>query len=101
MSDERPVPLPKDASLAALRPESLSFASRTCLLPGTVVVFNIVMEGHALPLRLAVERTEVVAKDLRGYHYVSYVSLESLASTDRHLIELFIKKGRGEPRLVP
>jgi hypothetical protein len=101
MADERLVPLPKDATLAALRPESLSFATRQCLLPGTKVVFNLLMEGHALPLRLAVLRTEVVAKDLRGYTYVSYVSLEGLASGDRHLIELFIKKGRGEPRLTP
>ena len=101
MAEERAVPIPKDATLAALRPESLSFASRHCLLPGTRVVFNLLMEGHALPLRLIIERTEVVGKDLRGYQYVSYVSLEGLSSTDRHLIELFIKKGRGEPRLTP
>ena len=101
MADDRVVPLPKDATLGALRPESLSFATRHCLLPGTVVVFNLMMEGHALPLRLPIDRTEVVGKDLRGYHYLSFVSLEALASTDRHLIELFIKKGRGEPRLTP
>src|SRR5262245_46260658 len=98
MAEERPVPLPKDATLAALRVDSLSFATRYCLLPGTIVAFNLLMEGHGLPLRLAVQRTEVVGKDLRGYRYVSYVSLEGLASTDRQLIELFIKKGRGEPR---
>src|SRR5689334_9196056 len=99
MADDRVLPLPKDAGLVALRPESLSFSTRTCLLPGSVVYFNLVMEGHALPLRVSIERTEVVGKDRRGYAYVSYVSLEHLTSTDRHLIELFIKKGRGEPDL--
>ena len=99
MADDHVMPLPKDAALAALRPDTLSFATRTCLLPGTVVVFNLVMEGHALPLRVEIGRTEVVGKDRRGYSYVSYVSLEGITSTDRHLIELFIKKGRGEPDL--
>jgi hypothetical protein len=101
MADDRAVPLPKDAVLEVLRPDYLTFQTRNVLLPGTTVVFNLVMEGHALPLRVVIERTEVVAKDLRGYSYVSHVSLEHLTSTDRHLIELFIKKGRGEPRLAP
>lgn len=101
MADERVVPLPKDSVLDVLRPDSLTFETRTVLLPGTRVAFNLMMEGHALPLRVVIERTEVVAKDLRGYSYVSHVSLEGLTSTDRQLIELFIKKGRGEPRLAP
>ena len=94
------VPLPKDATLEHLRPELLAFGTRECLLPGTIVVFNLLMEGHALPLRLEILRTEVIDRDLRGYRYLSYVSLESTTSTDRHLIELFIKKGRGEPRIT-
>jgi hypothetical protein len=93
-------PLPKDATLVDLRPDVLRFETRTCLVPGTVVVFNLVMEGHALPLRVAIALTEVVDKDRWGYRYVSQVSLEGLTSTDQHLISLFIKKGRGEPRLT-
>jgi hypothetical protein len=92
---ENAVPLPKDATLEVLRPEILGFGSRECLLPGTVVVFNLVMEGHALPLRLEILRTEVIDKDWKGYRFVSYVSLDDTPTTDRHLIELFIKKGRG------
>jgi hypothetical protein len=100
MAESKAIPLPKDASLVDLRPENLSFETRTCLLPGTRVVFNLVMEGHALPLRVEIGVTEVVAKDRAGYRYVSHVSLSNLTSTDRHLISLFIKKGRGEPELT-
>ena len=98
---DRVVRLPKDAALAELRPDSLSFETYHCLLPGTRVVFNLVMEGHALPLRVEISRTEVVAKDRRGHRYLSYIALDGLSSTDRQLIELFIKKGRGEPELAP
>jgi len=97
---EKTIPLPKDAELVELRADLLRFGTRECLLPGTVVVFNLVMEGHALPLRCEILRTEVVDKDRRGYHYVSVVSLADMGSGDQHLIELFIKKGRGEPRLT-
>jgi hypothetical protein len=100
MASWEPVPLPKDAELVELRAESLSFGTREGLLPGTVVVFNLVMEGHSLPLSLEILRTEVVDKDRRGYCFVSFVSLEETSATDRQLIELFIKKGRGEPRLT-
>jgi hypothetical protein len=98
---EKVVPLPKDATLAELRPDSLSFETYQCLLPGTRVVFNLVMEGHALPLRVDIVRTEVVGKDRRGFRYISYIPLDGLPGTDRALIELFIKKGRGEPELAP
>ena len=95
------VPLPRDAALVELRPEILAFETYQCLLPGTVVVFNLVLEGHNLPLRLPIARTEVLAKDRRGYRYASFLNLDQLASTDRHLVDLFIKKGRGEPELKP
>src|SRR5215510_711800 len=98
MAQWDPVPLPKDAELAELRPDSLAFETRECLLPGTVVVFNLVMEGHALPLRIEVGACLVVGKDRSGYTFVCQAPLEGLTSTDRHIIELFIKKGRGEPR---
>ena len=94
------MPLPGDAELATLRPDVLAVSTREALLPGTVVVFNLVMEEHALPMRLEILRTEVVEKDRRGYKFVSYVSLEQTNSTDRQIIHLFIKKGRGEPRLT-
>lgn len=97
---ERPVALPKDAALVELRPDFLAFETRECLLPGTVVVFNLVMEDHPLPLRVEVGACLVVGKDRRGYRFVCQASLEGLTSTDQHLIQLFIKKGRGEPRLV-
>ena len=100
MAESKAIPLPKDASLVDLRPESLSFSTRTCLLPGTLVAFNLVMEGHALPLRVEIGLTEVVGKDRSGYRYVSHVPLAGLTSTDLHLISLFIKKGRGEPELT-
>lgn len=94
------MPLPKDAALVDLRPGALRFETRECLLPGTILVFNLVMEGHALPLRVMIASTEVIDKDRSGYRYVSQVSLEGLTSTDHHLIALFIKKGRGEPKLA-
>jgi hypothetical protein len=99
MPNRRTVPLPKDAVLIELRPDFLSFGTREALLPGTVVAFNLVMEGHALPLSLEILRTELVEKDRGGYVFVSYVSLETMANTDRHLVEVFIKKGRGAPEL--
>ena len=100
MPEGRTVPLPSDAELATLRPDVLAFSTREALFAGTVVVFNLVMEERALPMRLEVLRTEVVDKDRRGYKFVSYVSLEQTNSTDRQIIQLFIKKGRGEPRLT-
>jgi hypothetical protein len=95
------VALPRDAALVELRPDSLAFETYQCLLPGTEVVFNLVLEGHALPLRVPIARTEVVDRDRRGYRYVSYFTLDHLTSTDRQLVDLFIKKGRGEPELKP
>jgi hypothetical protein len=102
VADDRVVvPLPKDAALVELRPESLGFETYQCLLPGTYVVFNLVLEGHQLPLRVPIARTEVVGKDWHGVRYASYILLDTMTSTDRHIIDLFIKKGRGEPELKP
>jgi hypothetical protein len=95
------VPLPKDATLVELRPDVLVFRTRECLLPGTVVGFSLVMEGHPLPLRLPAEACLVVEKSRSGYVFHSRFSLAGLPEADRHLITLFITKGRGEPRLEP
>jgi hypothetical protein len=93
--------LPKDAALVELRADALFFETRKCLLPGTVVAFNLVMEGRALFLTGSTDQCLVVDKDRRGYRYCSRVPLSRLAEPDRQLIALFIAKGRGEPRIEP
>ena len=97
----RAAPLPKDAVLVELKPESLTFRTRKCLLPGTRVSFGLVMEGRSLPLEAPAEACLVVERDLRGYVFHSRLSLATLADPDRSLIALFIAKGRGSPGLVP
>lgn len=94
------VPLPKDAVLVELKPESLTFQTRECLLPGTRVAFGLVMEGWSLPLEAAVEACLVVDRDRGGYVFHSRLSLAALAEPDRSLIALFIAKGRGSPSLA-
>ncbi len=95
-----PLPLPKDAILVELRPDVLAFETRSCILPGTQVAFDLVMEGRALPLEIAVGECLVVTKDRRGYVYHSRVFLNQLSDPDRNIIALFIAKGRGAPRLL-
>jgi len=95
------VSLPKDAILIELRPESLTFETRTCLLPGTVVSFALVMEGRPLTLHAAVDACFVTDKDRLGFIYQPRVPLGQAAAADRRVIALFIDKGRGEPGLQP
>ncbi len=95
------VSLPKDAILVELRPETLTFETRQCLLPGTLVSFNLVMEGRPLRLECPTAACLVLSKDRSGYLYESRVSLVSLPEADRQLITLFIGKGRGSPSLTP
>ena len=95
------VSLPKDAILIELRPESLTFESRTCLLPGTVVSFSLVMEGRPLTLHAPVEACFVTDKDRLGYIYQPRLALSQVASGDQRVVALFIEKGRGEPGLQP
>ena len=54
------VALPKDAALVELRPESLTFQTRECVLPGTRLAFALVMEGRLLPLEAPAEACLVV-----------------------------------------
>ena len=91
------VALPKDAALVELRPDALTFQTRECLLPGTSVAFNLVMEGRALALEAPTEACLVVGRDRMGFLYHSRVSLAALSEGDRSLIALFIAKGRGAP----
>lgn len=94
------VALPKDAVLVELKPESVSFQTRECLLPGTRVAFGLVMEGRALRLEAPVDACLVVDKDRAGYLFNSRLSLVGLAESDRNLVALFITKGRGSPGLT-
>ena len=94
------VPLPRDALLVGLKPESLTFQTRECLLPGTLVAFGLVMEGRSLPLEAPTEACLVIERDRGGYVFHSRLSLATLADGDRSLIALFIAKGRGSPSLA-
>lgn len=95
----RPVDLPRDGTFVELRPEALTFETRQCLLPGTPVRFRLLMEGQPLNLEAQVGACLVMDKDRTGYLYHVRLALEGLAEPDRHLIALFIAKGRGHPAL--
>jgi hypothetical protein len=91
--------LPKDARLAGLWPDKVAVESREAVLPGTEVAFRLVLEGNALRVSAAVQACLVVGKDRHGYVFHIEFPLDSLASAERHIIELFIAKGRGEPHI--
>jgi hypothetical protein len=95
------VSLPKDAQLVELRADVLTVATRNCLLPGTQVSFDLVMEGRPLRLQAPVRECLVVAKVRSGYVFHPRLWLGELAQPDRHLIALFIGKGRGSPAVAP
>ena len=84
-----------------LRPEALTFETRQCLLPGTLVRFKLVMEGRPLALQAPVGACLVMDRQRGGYVYNIRLSLDPLAEADRHLIALYIAKGRGHPELEP
>jgi hypothetical protein len=100
VTDVTATALPPDARFLELRPEALLFETRTCLLPGTLLAFTLVLEGHPLALQAPVEALMVAALDRTGYVFHCRIPLAPLASSDRHLIGLFIGKGRGSPGLV-
>ncbi len=95
------VPLPKDAVLIDLRPDSLTFETRECLLPGTLVALKLVLEGRPLTLHVEVDACIVTDKDRLGYIYRPRVTFDRLPEADHRLVALFIEKGRGEPGLHP
>jgi hypothetical protein len=94
-------PLPSDATLAELRPDVLTFRTRECVLPGTVVDLVVRLEGQPLALRAPVESCLVVEKDRSGYVFHCRLDLAGLAGPDLQLLALFISKGRGSPVLSP
>lgn len=91
--------LPADAAFVSLRPDALVFATRECLLPGTVVALTLVMEGRRLPLEAPVEACLVVARDKTGYTFHTRIDLAALPAADRQILGLFIAKGRGSAGL--
>ena len=93
------VALPKDAHFVELRPDALTFQTRECLLPGTRVRFQLVMEGRPWSLQAPVDACMVVEKERSGYLFHVRLSLDSLSEPDRHLVNLFITRGRGQPGL--
>lgn len=83
-----------------LRVGHVTFRSRRRVAPGTVLAFALVMEGRPWLLRAPV--VNCLARKERGLAlFEMRVSLESLPPADRHLIALFIEKGRGAPKLAP
>ena len=93
--------LPPDARLLELRPDLLMFETRTCLLPGTLVAFTLILEGQGLRLQAPVDALLVADRDKVGYLFHCRLALGALAAADQHLVGLFIGKGRGSPGLVP
>lgn len=94
------VPLPKDASFVELRPERVTFETRDCLLPGTRVAFQLVLEGRPLDLEVRVAACLVVDRDRAGYLFHVQLTLEGTSVPDHQIIVLFIAKGRGAPGLL-
>ena len=103
LSPSRPptVSLPSDAHFVELRPDALTFQTRQCLLPGTRVRFQLVMEGRPWSLQAPVGACMVMEKERSGYVFHVRLSLDALSEPDRHLVGLFIAKGRGQPGLKP
>ena len=93
------VALPRDRILIELRADAVTVETRECLIPGTKVRFRLVMEGRPLSLQAPVGACLVMDRDRVGYLYNVRLALDGLAEPDRHLIALFIEKGRGGPAL--
>jgi len=92
-------PLPKDATLVELRPDTLTFRTREGLLPGTTVDLVLRLEGQPLALQAPVQGCMVAEKERSGYVFHCRLDLTALPGPDFHIIGLFISKGRGSPVL--
>ena len=92
-------PLPKDASLVELRPDTLTFRTRESLLPGTAVSLVMRLEGQPLAIEAPVEGCLVAEKERSGYVFHCRLDLTALPGPDLHILGLFISKGRGSPVL--
>lgn len=93
-------PLPRDATLVELRADVLTFRTRECVLPGTVVDLVLRLEGQPLALQTPVEACLVVEKDRAGYVFHCRLDLTLLPGSDRQILGLFITRGRGSPVLA-
>ena len=91
--------LPRDAVLVELRADLLTFRTRECLLPGSVVTFALGLEGNPLDLAAPVSACLVMSRDRSGYTYHVQIDLMALPPADRQILALFIGKGRGSAEL--
>ena len=93
--------LPRDAGLVELRSDTLTFRTRECILPDSVVAFALALEGKPLELEAPVTACLVMSRDRSGFTYHVQCDLSVLPSADRQILALFIDKGRGAPDLQP
>jgi hypothetical protein len=93
--------LPRDAGLVELRSDTLTFRTRECILPDSVVAFALSLEGKPLELEAPVTACLVMSRDCSGFTYHVVCDLSVLPSADRQILALFIDKGRGAPDLQP
>jgi hypothetical protein len=93
--------LPRDAALVELRADVLTFRTRECILPDSVVAFALELEGKPLELEAPVTACLVISRDRSGFMYHVQCDLAVLPGPDRQILALFIGKGRGAPNLQP
>ena len=91
--------LPRDSALVELRADALTFRTRECILPDSVVAFALALEGKPLELEAPVAACLVMSRDRSGFTYHVQCDLSVLPSADRQILALFIGKGRGAPEL--
>jgi hypothetical protein len=91
--------LPRDAALVELRAGVLTFRTRECILPDSVVAFALGLEGKPLELEAPVSACLVMSRDRSGFTYHVQCDLSVLPNADRQILALFIEKGRGAPDL--
>jgi hypothetical protein len=92
--------LPRDAALVELRADLLTFRTRECILPDSVVAFALSLEGQPLELEAPVNVCLVVERDRTGFTYHVQCDLSTLPTVDRQILALFIAKGKGAPELT-
>jgi hypothetical protein len=93
--------LPRDAALVELRADTLTFRTRECILPDSVVAFALGLEGKPRELEAPVSACLVMSRDRSGFTYHIQCDLTVLPNGDRQLLALFIGKGKGAPELNP
>ena len=93
--------LPRDAALVELRADALTFRTRECILPDSVVALAIGLEGKPLELAAPVSACFVMSRDRSGFTYHVQCDLSVLPPADRQILALFIGKGRGSADLRP